>query len=642
MEKEQGKISLRLFKKEKVKPRTKSIIVRSDNPIPNKLTNQLEVLFDPVFTYQINQRLSVFFHRWQTVLAIYPIKKAFYYINDIGFIKLYISFGVTSLLDDMEIKRFFQTVQELLTAPDFGPNQAETSVSIFSPTLEKKVTPQKNTLLAKDSVIESLHDKLLEQDKRVKQWSDKQDREQQALVAQLDTIENENRLLQENLDRIQMDDYFSPQQQHVLKDKVENNGHQSIEYREKCKELSQKLDQANKLISELEHNNAVLSSSLEQMTETKNELSVKEQEQSKELATIKEHLTHAKSEIEQLKESLEQEQSEKIRVFEQLQNDTREFEATITHQEQQLVIASTTEFKMQSTINELTMEKGEQQALMQALRLEKDSVKNELDKVLVEKENIIDRIEEQKQSYWELEKKLKEWIEKNQKIESLLEEERNRSEINQSNLISDVAHLRELNEKLSEENSYYQSEMSRILKEVNRLSDRVVYLEQFIERSFFNEQLEVLEKNDTNDNDRPKERQSDKKSKEHYNDQGILNLFQKADDADEEDVKVPIEEYREYRLSLKFLEYRWYQANIMQANTLSKIELSWCNFYVSESVDFYKDLENLVKMPLLSKNYVIMEKEILLRLKAYQALSRFLERHYFESSKHIFDREKNE
>ncbi|MGY3703501.1 hypothetical protein BW731_08960 [Vagococcus martis] len=637
MEKEQGKISMRLFKKEKVKPRTKSIIVMSDNPIPNKLTNQLEVLFDPVFTYQINQRLSVFFHRWQTVLAIYPIKKAFYHINDIGFIKLYISFGVTSLLDDVEIKHFFQTVQELLTAPYLGTNQVETSVPTFSSTLEKKATPQKNTLLAQDSVIDSLHDKLLEQDKRVKQWSDKQDREQQALMAQLDAIENENRLLQENLDRIQTNDYSGFQTQNALKDKVENNEHQSIEYREKFKVLSQELGQANKLISELEHNNTVLSSSLEQMTETKNALSVKEQEQSKELATIKERLTHAESEVQQLKESLEQEQSEKIRVFEQLQSDTREFESTIAYQEQQLVTASTTEFKMQSTIDELTMEKGEQQALMQALRLEKDSVKNELDKVVVEKENIIHRLEEQKQSYWELEKKLKEWIEKSQETESLLEEERERSEFNQSSLISDAANLRELNEKLNEENLYYQGEMRRLLKEVNRLSDRVAYLQQFVDQTLVEEKGEMIEEVSKINNDVEEE-----KRKKRYDDQGILKLFQKADDADSEDIKVPIEEYREYRLSLKFLEYRWYQANIMQVNATGESELTWSEVYVSESGEFFEDLENLVKIPLLSKKYVIMDKEVLLRLKAYQALSDYLERRYFKSSKHIFDRETNE
>ena len=103
-----------------------------------------------------------------------------------------------------------------------------------------------------------------------------------------------------------------------------------------------------------------------------------------------------------------------------------------------------------------------------------------------------------------------------------------------------------------------------------------------------------------------------------------------------------VDEYREYRLSLKFLEYRWYQANIMQMNATGKSELTWSEIYVSESGEFFEDLETLVKIPFLSKKYVIMDNEVYLRLKAYQALSDYLERRYFRSSKDFFDRETND
>lgn len=646
MKKEQGKISMRLFKKEKIKPRKKSIIVIDEPIIEKQFINQLEVLFDPVFAYQISQRLSVFFRRWHSVLAIYPIKKAFYHINDIGFIKLYISFGVNNLLDDIEIKHFFQTVQELLTEPYASANSLETIEPVFHSTPEKPAI-NIETLDQQDLMIESLQDKLLEQDKIVKQWSENQDKEQQALMEQLDLIEKENQLLQNNLERVQQKKTSSlgvDRQNNSINQLTHSNNerqlsHKSDDYRQKFNVLSKELGDANKLISDLEQNNTVLTSTLEKVSNSKNILAEKEQKQSKELKELRENLVSLKQQNKELSETLEQERIEKDSLLEQLQQDTKEFESTIAYQEQQLVMASTTEFKMQATIDELTIEKNEQTASMQEIKLEKEAVQNQLDKVMVEKENISERLEEQKEAYWELEKKLKGWIEKSQLAESSLEEERNRSEANQSSLENDVISLRQLNQKLSEENTYYQNEMRRLLKEVNRLSDRVAYLQKFVDQTLIEEQEEVVEENTKESFD---DIETEDKRKKRYDDQGILKLFQKADDAEVADVKVPVEEYREYRLSLKFLEYRWYQANIMQVNATGESELAWSEVYVSESGEFFEELENLVKIPLLSKKYVIMDKEVLLRLKAYQALSDYLERRYFKSSKHFFDGETND
>ncbi|MGX4686704.1 hypothetical protein JNUCC83_07360 [Vagococcus sp. JNUCC 83] len=639
MEKEQGKISMRLFKKEKIKPRKKSIIVVNQPIIEKQFINQLEVLFDPVFAYQISQRLTVFFQRWHSVLAIYPIKKAFYHINDIGFIKLYISFGVNNLLDDPEIKHFFKTVQELLTEPYAATNSLETIEPVFH-----KPVINIDTLDQQDMIIESLQDKLLEQDKIVNQWSENQDREQRALMEQLDLIEKENQLLQKNLERVQQKKTtsFGNGERKNVNPQVgsyneRQSNHKSDDYRQKFNVLSKELGDANKLISDLEQNNTVLTSTLEKVSDSKNILAEKEEKQSKELKSLKERLVSLKNQNKELSENLEQEKIEKDALREQLQQDTKEFESTIAYQEQQLVMASTTEFKMQATIDELTIEKNEQVVLIQEIKFEKESVQNQLDKLAMEKENISEQLEEQKSSYWELEKKLKKWIDKSQLAESNLEEERNRSEANQSSLQNDVINLRQLNQRLGEENTYYQNEMKRLLKEVNRLSDRVAYLQKFVDQTLVEEQEEGMDEHSKTVFDNIED-----KRKKRYDDQGILKLFQKADDAETVDVKVPVEEYREYRLSLKFLEYRWYQANIMQVNATGESELAWSEVYVSESGEFFEELENLVKIPLLSKKYVIMDKEVLLRLKAYQALSDYLERRYFKSSKHFFDGETND
>ncbi|UUV97928.1 hypothetical protein [Vagococcus luciliae] len=628
MKSDQGKISMRLFKKEKNKPRKKSITVIEKNRPSGSMTNQLEILFDPVFFYKIDKRLTVFFRRWRAVLSIYPIERAFYHINDNGIIKLYISFSVSALLSDIEIKHFFKAVQELLTAPD---NTIESS-DMVQPVFQTGNDSNKmnfNILDDQDKIIDTLQKKIAEQDDLVNQWSKEQDKEQKTLMEQLDIIEKENNDLLRYLDTFE-DNKILPKKER-LEDiyptkNDENHQHYS--------NLSNELAHAKKLISDLENNNKLLSLTLNKASKKNRQLTISENKQVDEIKDLQLKVTELETENTTLKNLYQKEQDDKAQLINQAQLDTKEFEEKIAEQERQLLLVSNASFKMQAEMDELVSKKTESDLLIDELKAENHSVKNKLDQESVEKDNILRTLEEQKKSYWQLEKKLKEWIDKSQVMEQQLEEQHNKYELDTSSMLNDLTNLKELNQKLSEENIHYQNEMRRLLKEVNRLSDRVAYLQQFVDQTLVEEQEDISESKDLINEEKIEEEQAIR-----YDEDDILDLFQQADDAEVGDVKVPVEEYREYRLSLKFLEYRWYQANIMQVNDTGKSELNWSKHYVSEANEFFEELENLVKIPLLSKKYVIMDKEIKLRLKAYQALSDYLERRYFNSSKHFFDRE---
>lgn len=628
MKSDQGKISMRLFKKEKNKPRKKSITVIEKNRPSGSMTNQLEILFDPVFFYKIDKRLTVFFRRWRAVLSVYPIERAFYHINDNGIIKLYISFSVSALLSDVEIKHFFKAVQELLTVPD---NTIESS-DMIRPVFQTGNDSNKmnfNILDDQDKIIDTLQKKIAEQDDLVNQWSKEQDKEQKTLMEQLDIIEKENNDLLRYLDTFQ-DNKILPKKEQledIYPTKNEEN-HQNYSI------LSNELANAKKLISDLENNNKLLSLTLNKASKKNRQLTISENKQVDEIKDLQLKVTELETENTTLKNLYQKEQDDKAQLINQAQLDTKEFEEKIAEQERQLLLVSNASFKMQAEIDELVSKKTESDLLIDELKEENHSVKNKLDQESVEKDNVLRTLEEQKKSYWQLEKKLKEWIDKSQVMEQQLEEQHNKYELDTSSMLNDLTNLKELNQKLSEENIYYQNEMRRLLKEVNRLSDRVAYLQQFVDQTLFEEQEDISESTDLINEEKIEEEQAIR-----YDEDDILDLFQQADDAEVGDVKVPVEEYREYRLSLKFLEYRWYQANIMQVNDTGKSELNWSEHYVSEANEFFEELENLVKIPLLSKKYVIMDKEIKLRLKAYQALSDYLERRYFKSSKHFFDRE---
>lgn len=628
MKSDQGKISMRLFKKEKKKPRKKSITVIEKNRPSGSMTNQLEILFDPIFFYKIDKRLTVFFRRWRSVLSIYPIERAFYHINDNGIIKLYISFSVSALLSDIEIKHFFKAVQELLTAPY---NTIESS-DMVQPVFQTENESNKmnfNILDDQDKIIDTLQKKVAEQDALVNQWSKERDKEQKTLMEQLDIIEKENNDLLRYVDTFQ-DNKILPKKEQ-LEDIYPTKNDES---HQRYSILSNELTNAKHLISELQHNNNLLSLTLNETSKKNRQLTISENKQVDEIKDLQLKLTELETENSTLKNLYQKEQDDKAQLINQAQLDMKEFEEKIAEQERQLVLVSNDSFKLQAKIDELVSKKTESDLLIDELKEENHSVKNKLDQESVEKDNVLRTLEEQKKSYWQLEKKLKEWIDKSQGMEQQLEEQLNKYELDTSSMLNDLTNLKELNQKLSEEKNYYQNEMRQLLKEVNRLSDRVAYLQQFVDQTLVEEQEDNSEGTDLINEEKIEEEQAIR-----YDEDDILDLFQQADDAEVEDVKVPVEEYRTYRLSLKFLEYRWYQANIMQVNDTGKSELNWSKHYISEANEFFVELENLVKIPLLSKKYVMMDKEIKLRLKAYQALSAYLERRYFKSSKHFFDRE---
>lgn len=613
MEKEQGKISMRLFKKEKVKPRSKSITVIDKKNKTRAMVNQMEVLFDPVFNDDFDMRLSIFFSRWELILSNYPITLAFYQKNDIGFIKLYISFKVKNLLDDIEIKHFFKTVQELLTEPH-SLQSVTTPARVSRKTELAKAEPiekpvNRVELNEYDSDIKSKFNRFLEQDSITNEWNNHLLKDEQALMDQLSVIEEENRQLQEYLDRLQRTKYD-------LETPIKAEEFGSTDFMGVAKEANTTLQ-------------TTLNSTIQQ----------KEGHQ-KEIKRLRKLVKSLENENKNLKGSLQDIKIEKAELQQTIQTDTKELETKIFEQDQKLVISSTNEYKLKATIEELTKEKEACEDANIELKQTNYELTDKLSRASLEKENAQKKLEEQESNYWDLEKKLKEWINKSHELEVALSEERKAKEELEQGTVVENEHLVSLNTKLNEENIYLQEESNRLMKEVNRLSDRVMTLQQFVDQNLLDEQGELFEE--------PKsakakyEDDSVEAVKKKYDENGILKLFQEADEAKAEDMKVPVEEYREYRLALKFLEYRWYQANVMQMNATGKSELAWSEIYVNESSEFFEDLETLVKIPFLSKKYVIMDNEVLLRLKAYQALSDYLERRYFRSSKDFFDRETND
>ena len=620
MEKEHGKISMRLFKKEKVKPRSKSITVIDKKNKTRAIVNQMEILFDPVFNEDFAKRLSIFFSRWELILPMYPITLAFYQTNDVGFIKLFITFKVRDLLDDIEIKHFFKTVQDLLT----DPHSLQPATSPFMPLPKNDLVTAEPVeqmvnrveLNEYDSDRNDFTSQFLKQDSIIQEWQNNHEQDEKALMDQLSLIEKENRQLQQYLDKLQQINFELPTVSEL------SNTH-STDY-----------------FSATNEGTSTWQSSYNSTSKSKEKSSSQKDSHHKENKRLRKIIKDLENEAKQLRETIQEEQLEKTNLQKKIQLETKELESKIFEQEQKLVIASADEFKYKATIEELTKEKDNFEDANLELKQANYELTDKLSRAVTEKASAEKKLEEQETTYWDLEKKLKEWINKSHELEVALGEEKKKIEELNQGAVLENEHLVSLNTKLNDENIYLQEEANRLMKEVNRLSDRVVTLQHFVDQSLLEEQEEILD--ESSPLKLKIEDDSPEMVRKKYDENGILKLFQEADDAEAQDMKVPIDDYREYRLSLKFLEYRWYQANIMQMNATGKSELTWSEIYVNESSEFFEDLEDLVKIPLLSKKYVIMDNEVLLRLQAYQALSDYLERRYFRSSKDFFDREKND
>lgn len=606
---------MRLFKKEKVKPRSKSIAVIDKKNKTRAIVNQMEILFDPVFNEDFAKRLSIFFSRWELILPMYPITLAFYQTNDVGFIKLFITFKVRDLLDDIEIKHFFKTVQDLLT----DPHSLQPATSPFMPL-------SKNDLLTAEPVAQTVNrvelneydsdrndftSQFLKRDLIIQEWQNNHEQDEKALMDQLMLIEKENRQLQQYLDKLQQTNFELPTVSELKKS-------HSIDY-----------------FSATSEERTTWQSNYKSLSEEKEKLSLQKDNYLKENKRLRKSIKDLENEVKQLSETIQEEQIEKKKLQQKIQVDIKELESKVFEQEKKLVIASADEFKYKAMIEELTKEKGNFEDANLELKQANSELIDKLSRAVTEKASVEKKLEEQETTYWDLEKKLKEWINNSHELEVALAEEKEKiEELNQgANL--EKEYLVSINTKLNDKNNYLQEEANQLKKEVNHLNNRLLTLQSFVDKNLQEEQDTIKELT--------KSRMKFKEdSRRNYSESSILKLFQKADEAVVQDIKVPIEDYREYQLSLKFLEYRWYQTNIMQMNATGKSELTWSEIYVNESIDLFEGLEDLVKIPLISKKYVIMDNEVLLRLQAYQALSDYLERCYFRLSKDFFDREKND
>lgn len=430
-----------------------------------------------------------------------------------------------------------------------------------------------------DEIISSLQREFIEQDLIMQKWGENQEKEQMVLMNQLSLIEQENKQLQEHLNKINQNKRQMEELNIYLSREIEQKEQfmQKInEYENQMLVYTDMIEKANVQIEILSSDNTKTKHNLKSALREKKKISGKYEKKKEEYKFLEKELIKTKELfqiLEKEKQSLLQDMNIKVEEFITLENKVKELE------------------KLNNKMLVL---------------FEEDQKKNEQ---LVQDK--VSELASAEQKIQELEKKNKELItiienerkEKTRIIKSLQSKEP--EEVISQSVVTEISDSPTLRNNLTE----YDDPKEK--KNTAPIAEPIVKKEA---NSVINDPKEKVKTKNLN--------------KEQLE---IVNLFVSADRTERMEVRVPVDKYKEYCLALKFLEYRWYQANTNQIETKGESDLAWSEIYVEESAEFFEELEKIVKIPMLSKKYVMMDKEVMLRLKAYKALADYIERHYFKS-----------
>lgn len=364
-----------------------------------------------------------------------------------------------------------------------------------------------------------------------------------------------------------------------------------------------------------------------------------------------------------LTESLERLENNQTTLVGKAQEDYEALEESLVETEKKL-LAETNEKqkyllewnKLQELVEKQTVESEQLTQEVVTLTESLSSVTEELEQAKTDELTL----QEQKQE------DIQEWMEKYDALESDLEE----SEEQRQNIAivweDRYQLLKEKYDELSLESTTYKDELDVLMGQLTQLEEGTQQLNQMpdVYASKARQQMETeqsehfsyqdYEDDEYDEDDYYYEYDEDLYEEDPYvedvaveelensmkRDQGrdekdIKKLFEKADNTDYKEVKLEDEDYKKYRLELKFLNFRWNQ--IYSINNVEKNMdfLNWCLPYVEDVEDFKNSLTTDVKKSLFNKKYVTMDIETLTLLEAYSALSVYLDTYYLKVSSYI-------
>lgn len=675
-------IDIRLFKKERIEPgKSSQLYIENNQEIPT-LLNQLELTFTKESKENFYRYNQLFLSNWNHYLPDYQIILAFDTLSDKDYPVLCVTFSIKELLTSMEMEMLFDTIKYMVGESTLGINQnVPTQAKVLTEVEEQVVSDDDQHMMEllrqqvkeqQDTIIE-LENRVLKQNVMLERSTENNSTEHIKISDQLFALENENSELYERLkqmtkDSIELDEYKESvkEAQKIIthfETKVESEKNKR---RKQARYFKKRLEYSDLLNQQLDRANRQLSDRLKEFqSHPDNHKKVKELEQA--LAINQQENLDLTQQVNEYEVTIEQLSQTNERLTQNIEQMKEYHDEGITNKNKDIT-------DRQAVLQE------------QMAQLQKDytTLRETLENERSQSKEMVGEYSSQAQNYVEQQEELV--AAKNQIV--LLEEklqvsqEHYQMQVNQFKMA--FSQLQTDNKRLNKDSQLYQEEMNDLTQEMDELNQELKDLQAFI--------IDILEynmsKTDAESKEEEKEISGMIEAKEMLDAQHLIShmyqqeeetsfetrepayddddlyyekdpyvmqveqtelfssgynhqkedeadiegLFEASDVAESVDVKMEITSYKQSHTELKFLEYRWQQVRAVHKDKTNMVFLDWCEPYISDVNNFLDELQGVVKHPIFSKKYVQLPKDAKLRLKAYSALSVYLETYYLKAS----------
>lgn len=675
-------IDIRLFKKERIEPgKSSQLYIENNQEIPT-LLNQLELTFTKESKENFYRYNQLFLSNWNHYLPDYQIILAFDTLSDKDYPVLCVTFSIKELLTSMEMEMLFDTIKYMVGESTLGINQnVPTQAKVLTEVEEQVVSDDDQHMMEllrqqvkeqQDTIIE-LENRVLKQNVMLERSTENNSTEHIKISDQLFALENENSELYERLkqmtkDSIELDEYKESvkEAQKIIthfETKVESEKNKR---RKQARYFKKRLEYSDLLNQQLDRANRQLSDRLKEFqSHPDNHKKVKELEQA--LAINQQENLDLTQQVNEYEVTIEQLSQTNERLTQNIEQMKEYHDEGITNKNKDIT-------DRQAVLQE------------QMAQLQKDytTLRETLENERSQSKEMVGEYSSQAQNYVEQQEELV--AAKNQIV--LLEEklqvsqEHYQMQVNQFKMA--FSQLQTDNKRLNKDSQLYQEEMNDLTQEMDELNQELKDLQAFI--------IDILEynmsKTDAESKEEEKEISGMIEAKEMLDAQHLIShmyqqeeetsfetrepayddddlyyekdpyvmqveqtelfssgynhqkedeadiegLFEASDVAESVDVKLEITSYKQSHTELKFLEYRWQQVRAVHKDKANVVFLDWCEPYISDVNNFLDELQGVVKHPIFSKKYVQLPKDAKLRLKAYSALSVYLETYYLKAS----------
>ncbi len=675
-------INIRLFKKERIEPgKSSQLYIENNQEIPT-LLNQLELTFTKESKENFYRYNQLFLSNWNHYLPDYQIILAFDTLSDKDYPVLCVTFSIKELLTSMEMEMLFDTIKYMVGESTLGINQnVPTQAKVLTEVEEQVVSDDDQHMMEllrqqvkeQQNTIIELENRVLKQNVMLERSTENNSTEHIKISNQLFALENENSELYERLkqmtkDSVELDEYKESvkEAQKIIthfETKVESEKNKR---RKQARYFKKRLEYSDLLNQQLDRANRQLSDRLKEFqSHPDNHKKVKELEQA--LAINQQENLDLTQQVNEYKVTIEQLSQTNERLTQNIEQMKEYHDEGITNKNKDIT-------DRQAVLQE------------QMAQLQKDytTLRETLENERSQSKEMVGEYSSQAQNYVEQQEELV--AAKNQIV--LLEEklqvsqEHYQMQVNQFKMA--FSQLQTDNKRLNKDSQLYQEEMNDLTQEMDELNQELKDLQAFI--------IDILEynmsKTDTESKEEEKEISGMIEAKEMLDAQHLIShmyqqeeetsfetrepayddddlyyekdpyvmqveqtelfssgynhqkedeadiegLFQASDTAESVNVKMEITSYKQSHTELKFLEYRWQQVRAVHKDKANVVFLDWCEPYISDVNDFLDELQDVVKHPIFSKKYVQLPKDAKLRLKAYSALSVYLETYCLKAS----------